>query len=821
MPGVTDVLRDYAPDDPGADLYAGARPDVASKWSLMGNGLAGLCGTQWDRMHEQIARQIQDLGLAFRRTGEADERSWPLSPMPLLIGAREWDGIARGLIQRASLLERVIGDIYGAQDLIRNGHLPAALVAGSPYFMRGMVGVTPVRGHHIHVYAVDLARGPGGEWRVLADRLRLPTGIGYALENRLAFSRAAGTLLSDVNCRRLAGFFAQLRQGIAADSPRDEPRIALLTPGRFNQSYPEQAHLARYLGFPLVEGSDLTVSQDKLYVRTIAGLKRIDALWRWIDSRLIDPISFDSRSQIGVPDLFEACAKGGLTLANSIGAGVVEPAAFSAFMPRLCQTLLDEPLSLPNVATWWCGQPHEAAAVHERFDEMVIGAAFGGAVEALPDGHHRVGATFDTDERAALFAAMNRRPMDFVGQEVVHLSTTPALIGGTFTPRPFTLRAFVARDGDGNWTVMPGGFARLSSSGHLRTSLMGDGDMSADICIVDDEPVSQEGLLSLRGAPAIRRSGGILSSQAADNLFWLGRYAERAEMTVRIIRCLLGSSIEADGGAGRDSVAQEQLVALLAEWGAIAPDAADTPITELCGQAYAEKTLPGGVTALIDTCRAIGRSLRDRIANDFWRVTNRPAPAVDPTQAESMLKAANMLIERFACQSGFAAENMVRTPAWRFFDIGRRIERALSIGHIARQLVGAAGNADDLGIVLDLADSQIAYRSRYLTGPAPAPVFDLVLLDPENPRSLLYQVETIADHIRELPQLLQDGLPEAPLRETRAILHRLQSITVEAITAAELQDIEGRLLTLSDAIASRYFLQYEKSGQPVQHSFLA
>ena len=820
MPGVTDVLREYRPDAPGADLYTGARPEVASKWSLMANGLAALCNDDWGRMHEQIARQIEDLGLAFRLTGDVDEREWPLNPMPLLIGADEWTALAEGLTQRAELLERVIDDIYGAQTLVRDGHLPASLIAGSRYFMRKMLNVPPPGGHHVHVYAVDLARGPTGEWRVLADRLRLPTGIGYALENRLALSRSTGSLLADVNSRRLAGFFAQLRAGIAADSPRDEPRIALLTPGRFNQSYPEQAHLARYLGFPLVEGRDLTVSQDKLYVRTIAGLKRIDALWRWIDTRLIDPLSFDSRSQIGVPDLFEACAKGGLTLANWLGTGVVEAGAFSAFLPRLCETVLGEPLRLPNIATWWCGQPQEAAHVHAHFDRMVIGAAFGGAVEGLPEGQSRIGATFTAAERTALFAAIERRPMDYIGREVVHLSTTPALVDNAFAPRPFTLRAFVARDGQGRWTVMPGGFARLSSSGTLRTSLMGDGDISADVCIVDARPVSQESLLGSRVTPSIRRSGGILSSQAADNLFWYSRYAERTETTVRIVRCLLGNSLEADGG-GRDAAARERLVRLLAGWGAIAPGDMERPVTQICGRAFTDKTQPGAIATLIDTGRAIGRSLRDRIANDFWRVANRPAPSADPMQAESLMKAANQLIERFACQSGFATENMVRTPAWRFFEIGRRLERALNIASICLHFAGTTDSPDDLGIVLDLADSQIAYRSRYLTGPAPAPVFDLVLLDPDNPRSLLYQVEALADHIRALPQLMQDGLPEPPLREVRAILHRLQSLTAEDLTAEELRAVERRLLALSDAISSRYFLQYEKYGQPVQHSFLA
>lgn len=821
LPPPVDVLHDYAPDVSTGDLFTDARAEVQAKWRQVANGLSDLCDGSWSLMHEQVARQIQDLGLTFRLTGDEDEREWPLNPMPVIIGAQEWSNIARGLVQRAGLLEKVVADIYGPQSLVEQGHLPAALVAGSKHFVQKMVGVPPPHGHYVHIYAVDLARGPNGEWRVLADRLRLATGIGYALENRLALSRSTASLLSQIHTQRLAAFFGQLRQGIAADCQRDEPRIALLTPGRFNQSYPEQAHLSRYLGFPLVEGSDLTVSQDKLYVRTIAGPKRIDGVWRWIDTRHLDPLSFDSRSHIGVPDLFEACAKGGLTLANWPGSGVVESPAFAAFLPRLCETLLGDDLLLPNVATWWCGQPAESQIVRERFDEMVINSAFGGAVEALPSGRSRAGAGMSRADREALLDAITRRPMDYTGQEIVHLSTTPSLIGDSFAPRPFTLRAFVARDGDGNWQVMPGGFARLSSAGNLRTSLMGDGDISADVCIVNDHAVEQESLLASGASPAIRRSGGILSSQAADNLFWFSRYTERAEMTVRVLRSLLGSSIEADGGAGRDFDTKERLVQLLVQWGAISVDDTNLPPAQLCGLALAEKKRFGGVAALINTSRTIGRSLRDRMSNDFWRMANRAAPAADLHNTESMMKATSLLIERFAALSGLASENMIRSHAWRFFDLGRRIERALNICRITRNLTVTPCHQSDLGTVLELCDSQIAYRSRYLTGPMLEPVRDLVLLDPDNPRSLIFQVETVVNHIGYLPQLLEDGLPEPPLREARAIGSLLQSTSAEAVDPDTLQDIELRLLSLSDAISTRYFLQYEKYGKPALNSFLA
>jgi uncharacterized alpha-E superfamily protein len=656
---------------------------------------------------------------------------------------------------------------------------------------------------------------------VLGDRLRLANGIGYALENRLALSRSTGSLLSDISTRRLAAFFAGLREGIARDCERTRPRVALLTPGRFNQSYPEQAHLARYLGLPLVEGRDLTVDENKLYVRTIAGPKRIDAVWRWIDTSALDPLAFDARSELGVPNLFDAWAKGGVQLANWPGVEVLEARAFSAFLPRLCGLLLGEEPILPNVATWWCGQESVALTVGQRLEELVVASAFGQPVAALPGSDPVAGASLTPEQREALAGAMHRRSMDYCGQEIIHLSTTPAMIGDQLVPRPFTLRAFVARGANGEWTVMPGGFARIASSDHLLTSLMGEGEISADVCVVDDVPLAGQASPPRPGIPAVRRGGGILASQAADNLFWFGRYIERAEMTTRAICSILASPIEVDGGDARDPEVRRSLVWLLCLWGAITAETAGQPIPRVCGAALAEAHLPGGVAALIRRSQTVGLSLRERFAADVWRIVRRPMPRIDSERPDAMLKSARDLIERFSALSGLIAENMVRGPAWRFLEIGRRLERALSICRIARQLSLPVQQDDALGVLLDLCDSQIKYRSRYLSGPVRDPVYDLVLLDNDNPRSLLFQLCALEEHIGQLPQLIEDHVPEKPLLAVRAIAGPLRSLTVDMLGDMQLQDTEAGLLNLSDRIAERYFLQYELPEDPTQGTLLA
>ena len=818
-------LQDYPVDVAAGDLYHNASPDLAAHWQTMADGLVNLASEAGMAVHELVSRQIADLGMSFRIAGDADERDWPLTAMPLLIGAAEWAEVERGLIQRATLLEAVAADLYGPQRLVADGHVPAALVTGSRYFARNMVGLAPRGGHYIHVYAADLARGPRGQWRVLGDRLRLANGIGYALENRLALSRGTGSLLTDIHTRRLAYFFTELRGGIARDCQRENPRIALLTPGRFNQSYPEQAHLARYLGFPLVEGRDLSVSDERLYVRTIGGPKRIDAIWRWIDTNALDPLNFDARSAIGVPDLFDAWARGGLEMANRPGVELLEAPAFSAFLPRLCSVLLGEAPLLPNIATWWCGQPREAETVRKRFEELVITPAFGQRVEAL-DGIRPVpAASLGAEQRAALTEAMARRPMDYCGQEIVHLSTTPALIDECFVPRAFTLRAFVARDSAGNWTVMPGGFARLSASDEIQTTLMGAGDWTADVCIVDSAHRAPPGPLPLSELPAVRRGGGFLASQAADNLFWFGRYVERTEATVRVIRAILGSAIEVDAAAGSNPEVRAALLDLLVRWGTITKETAALPAPQACRAALAEVTLPGGVGSLLGALRATGLTLRDRFAPDFWRIASRPLPPLDSHRPGALLRGARELLERMSALAGLLNENFVRGPSWRFLDLGRRIERGLALcattGALAREADGAwSDNGEALSLLLDLCDSQITYRSRYLTSAQCNLVLDLLLLDPDNPRSLAFQLESLVQHIDALPRLAEDLLPELPLREARALLAPLTSLTVEQFDPAHLAAAEAGLLSRSGASSDRYFLQYERSDAPGSESLL-
>lgn len=798
-------VADYRAATGDGDVLTESQGAAAEAWTTLFDEIAGVAGGDLGAIRDRVQRQADEIGTGYRMPGESEERAWPVSPVPLLIPEAEWTGIAEGVVQRARLMDMLLVDIYGAQKLAREGHIPAALITGNPYFMRPMVGLTPPGGRHLTFYAVDIARGPNGEWRVLGDHLRAPVGAGYALENRLAVSRVLGGLQTRLNIQRLAAFFSAMRAGLGAMCHRADPRIGLLTPGRYNPSYAEQAHLARYLGLLLVEGDDLAVHEDRLYVRTIEGLKRVDALWRQLNPRLLDPLAFDPRSQIGVPGLIDAMAAGDVVIANSPGSGVLESNAVSAFLPRLARALLGEPLKLPNIATWWCGQQAEFDHVRAALDTMVIAPAF----ETLPPGLEGVGpraaAELDAKTRARLLDDMARRPMDYVGQEVVRVSTMPTVDAGGLVPRPFTVRVFAACDANGQWQVMPGGFARIGKHEDSRAVVIGEGAWSADVSIVATRPVEPVTLLQSGDQVRIRRNPGTLPSRVADNLFWLGRYLERGEAILGLIRAAIGGSIDADGGAALAAGTIDKLGKLLISASAAArcAEAGDTDIVSLAHAALDDSAEDDSVRSLMSRARAIGEVSRDRLAIDFWRLLDDGHPGDN-----SMNVRASILQQRFAALMGLAAEHMGRTDAWRFHDMGRRVERALSVARLARTFAGSAtATVDDLSTLLELTNSQIGYRQRYQTGVALLPVRDLVLLDTSNPRGLPFQVERIRRTLRALPNLDDDGVPEDQEAKAAALAATVVVTPVDAFDTATLEGIEQRLTGISDAISRRFFLQ--------------
>lgn len=809
------ILSGYTPRPGNFDEMMDQNGQVREHWRAFLQMLAELGPAEIDRRFAATDRHLRDSGVFYRvyEDPAGAVRQWPLSHVPLLISASEWQELKAGLVQRAELLEEILKDIYGPARLVREGRLPAAVVAGNSEFLRPMVGATPDGDAHLRFYAVDVGRSPEGRWWVLGDRTQAPSGAGYALENRIALSRAMPDIYRTLRVERLAPFFQKFQAELSSLNRQDDSRVCVLTPGPLNETYFEHAYLARYLGFLLVEGEDLAVRSDGVFVRTVSGLKRVEVLLRRLDSDFADPLELSARSRLGVPGLVQAVRDGTVKIANALGSGAVEARAMLSFLPALASAVLERPLAIPNLATWWLGDSNLREDILERFDSVVIAPAFAGDLPVPSDGGCVLGSELDPQARTRLIESIKRRGADFVAQEAVTLSTTPAWQDGRLVPRPFILRLLLARNGDG-WCVMPGGFVRVSPDSDARAINLQQGGRTADAWILSDKPVAAVTLLPTPDLIAINRATGTLPSRAAANLYWLGRYVERTEATLRLVRALLGRATES-GEAGFDISAR--ICALLGAWDAMPDEILTVTPPLVASAALQRKDLDGSVARLAVAAQQAASVIRERFSPDAWRALTDLVESIEtpldqsPTES-ALIERVNRALRIIASFSGLAQENMSQLAGWRYLEIGRRIERALVTCRFVRQFAFASDNA--LDVLLELADSQITYRLRYVMVAARAPVVDLVLLDPNNPRSLVFQLSRIEAHLAALPKRGDEGRLSPPEQVATALTTRMRTADVVQIDETALLEAEAALMSLSDLVASTYFTTHARSEAP-------
>lgn len=803
------LVGGYRPIAGAYDEMVGADGALRAHWRPYIDGLAALGPEELAQRADAVARRVREAGVFHRVYGaERDlERPWPLSFAPVVINAQEWRAIEAGIVQRARLIEATLADAYGRQRMIAEGVLPPAVIAGSPDFLRPMVGAEPRGGRYLHFYAADLGRGPDGRWWVLQDRTQAPSGAGFALGNRVALSRVLPETMRDLDVQRLAGFFQAFRQSLAALSQRDMGRVCLMTPGPFNDTYFEHAYLARYLGFLLVEGDDLAIRNDNVFVRTVAGLRQIDVLVRRVDADFVDPLELNPASRLGAAGLARAARAGAVAFANALGSGVAESRAMMSFWPRLAERLLNETLLMPNIATWWCGQEGARRQVSARLGELAVGAAFAGdADERLRDGPVN-GAELSAEAREDLLARMARRGGDYVGQEMVRLSTTPVWRDGRFAPRPFQLRVFAAATEDGGWTVMPGAFARVSHDLDPRAISLQRGGVSADAWVLADGPAAVTTLLPNAGAIEITRPRGALTSRTADNLFWLGRYVERTEATLRVVRALIGRAGERDPAV---RAVCEQLMALLVAWGALpAWEDAPAPLPHVAAAnalVGAERT--GAALALAQTALRTASSIRERLSPDAWR-TIQELPGLIAADGD-VTERTDRALRACAAFAGFAQENMVRGAGWSFLEVGRRIERGLAMTRLVGQLGLSPASSAALDTLLELGDSQITYAQRYFVTPSPAAAADLLLFDEGNPRACAFQAVRLHELADQLPEGASGDAPAAFRKTVVLIEAALASGGPSDANAAFASRLDTAFLQAGAAFADLYLANRDR-----------
>ena len=827
-PGLFRWTQGYAPRRGLPDEMVDERGALRGAWPRLLERLGRFEEREIAARFMSAERHIRDAGISYRVYGDKGEQPWPLGSLPLVIDAAEWAALSAGIVQRASLMEAVVADIYGKGRLVADGLLPAAAVTVSPEFLRPVHGVAPPGGRHLQIYAADLGRGPDGRWRVLADRTQAPSGLGYALENRMVLARAFPDLFADLAIERLAGFFQTLREGIADACERSDPRICLLTSGPYSSTYVEQAALARYLGFLLVEGEDLVAQDGQLHVRTVAGLKRADAIWRRVDAEFLDPMELRADSRLGVPGLMEVLRRGGVVIGNMPGSGVLESGALSPYLPRIARALFGEDLILADPPTWWCGDPDGLAHVRANLDTLDLRPA---ATPVRGPGRDAILAPDAlAAERERAIAALETRPFDWVGRDPSPLSTMPTWQEGTgagrLVPRPFVMRVFACATPQG-WRVMPSAFCRISEQDDLDPTEMRSGIRSADVWVLSDGPGPIEAPLILTSPPRIRRIAGHLPSRAADNLFWFGRYVERAESVLRLSKLHLGSlgdAVVADSTAAIGAPTAQRIRALLEEWNSVAD--ADLPTAAIAQQALSGRETPGSALAHVHSARRAASSVRERLPLEAWRALGDLREVLDfgeswvPTESQ-LLGRAERALGHLAALSGLAHENMNRAAGWRFLDMGRRIERAINACTFAISFASEDATGEDLGVMLALADSQIAYGARYLAGVSRDAVRDMALLDPYNPRSAAHQVEEIVRHLDVLPALRADGLPEPHRRFAAKLAATFSTADADAFDGPTLARLEGELEGLAEAIAGRYFPANADALRPEKLSGLA
>jgi uncharacterized circularly permuted ATP-grasp superfamily protein/uncharacterized alpha-E superfamily protein len=773
---------------------------------------------EFARRWEEGGRLIQEHGVTYNVYGDPRgmDRPWQLDPLPLLIAQDEWAAIERAVVQRATLLNRMLVDVYSGQGrLLEQRRLPPELVFANPGFLRPCRGLRVPDDCYLHVYAADLARSPDGQWWVIADRTQAPSGAGYALENRIVLSRTLPEAFSSFHVQRLATYFRAYRETLVQLAPagNDPPRVVLLTPGPYNETYFEHAYLARYLGFTLAEGSDLTVRDERVYLKALRGLLPVDVILRRQDDAFCDPLELYGQSALGIAGLVQAVRAGNVVVANGLGSGLLETAASMAFLPPLCRELLDEELLMPSVATWWCGQPREREYVRQNLETLVVKPTFAGPGEAR---EVLCGGELSQQQRETLQRAIDAAPHRYVAQERVALSTVPTAVEGGTAPRHLVLRVYAVAS-RGSYALMPGGLTRVSSEADSLVVSSQRGGGSKDTWVLSDRPVPYVSLQSDAGSSQdVSRTSFVLTSRVADDLLWLGRMSERVEAGARSFRCALRRLAEEPIRNARARTPDPVLLLQRLGWIGDDDELVRGNEDEQILAALFDREAMGSLGTNVAGLHQLAWRLRDRISNDAWRALSRLEKDFTPAEHHPALRVSRTIdllddaLTQLAAFTGLVMESMTRELGWQFLDIGRRVERGVQVAGLLRHGLIERTNRDSrrLESLLEIADSAMTYRSRYQTSVQPKLLIDLLLLDEVNPRSVAFQLVSLQQRFSQLSR--------APREEAERLVDLLRSTPLESL--AELSD--GRRPHLA-ALLDELWAGLPRLAEALGHAYLS
>ena len=778
--------------------------ELRPAWANFFNTLGEDAVRQLPESAKTVARVIEQNGITYNVFADTKghARPWSLNPLPMLLQAHEWQHLSASLAQRAKLLNQIVHDVYHDRTLLKAAYLPSALVLGNPGYLHAMHKVSVPHNIYLHVVAFDLARDPDGRWWVIGQRTQSPSGLGYALENRLIISRLFPQAYREMRIQHLAASYRHLMVGLEtqAKSIADgAPRFALLTAGPFSETYFEHAYLARYLGIPLVEGPDLTVRDACLFLKTVHGLQRIHGIVRRLDDDFCDPLELRSDSAIGVPGLLQAIRAGNLIMANALGTGFLESPAVQGFLPAICEHLLGEQLLMPSLHTWWCGETAAWQDVSPHLQNQVIKPTF--ANRQSTNFEPVIASLLDEKQRDKWRNIIERQPDIYTTQTYLPFSQVPTLRGDKIEPRTAMMRFYAMVGNDGQWHVMPGGMTRVAAVDPHIVS-MRSGGSTLDTWVMSDSDVDTFSMLPKRAAIARwHAEDELVSSRSAENLFWLGRYTERAESIVRLARetlVLLTTDRRESQPALNDAITalarRQSLVPM------DSPSMADAPSTfgDLVVSQLRERGT-GGLIDVVDALQTAMRSVRDRLPAEHVELPGRIRQLLMQNESNSdMMRALDRVELPLAALVGYQLDRMTKDLGWRMLSAGRLLERLINQSQMIDHFFQSAAVYTPQGFdsLLVLFDSAITYRTRYQRQQDILALLDLIVMDRTNPRAIDRALFKLKEQLHYLPdhESIVAGLPTIEWRDDDSafLLNQVSTVTETGIW-------------LSDEISHRFF----------------
>ncbi|MCV7415168.1 circularly permuted type 2 ATP-grasp protein [Mycolicibacterium litorale] len=808
----------------GYDEFVDAAGDIRPTWRELADcvverGRAGL-----DRLRAVVRNLVDHDGITYIHVDQHGEAvggdddtgtpgPWHLDGLPLILDAEDWGRLESGLVQRSRLLDAVLTDLYGPQRSITSGVLPPQLVFAHPGYLRAARGIQ-IPGHRqLFLHGCDVSRGADGAFRVNADWTQAPSGAGYALADRRVVAHAVPELYERIGPRPASPWAQALRLALidAAPEAAEEPVVVVLSPGIHSETAFDQAYLASVLGFPLVESADLVVRDGKLWMRSLGTLKRVDVVLRRVDAAYADPLDLRADSRLGVVGLVEVLRRGAVTVVNTLGSGILESPGLLRFLPELAAELLGETPLLATAPVYWGGIDLERSHLLGNLGSLLITPVTGG--------DPIVGPALSRSQRDELAARIDAAPWQWVGQELPQFSSAPTVHRrGGLSAASVGLRLFTVAQ-RGGYAPMIGGLGYLLAPGHAAYTL--NSVAAKDIWIRTPARVTAERTTPAElDVPALSTpvtaspTREVSSPRVLSDLFWLGRYAERAEYTARLLdvtreryheyryrqemdgsACVpvlltaIGELTGTDTGAGGD----------YAEMIAIAP-------TTLWA-VTADRHRAGSLAQSIERLGSAARSVRDQMSNDTWMVLaavehavlrSSAAPPESKAEGDAYLASAHSAtLAGMLALSGVAAESMIRDAGWTIMDIGKRIERGLGLTGLLRATLIEAHSPDAEQTITESAlvacESSVIYRRRMLGTVSVAAVADLLLFDAGNPRSLAYQLDRLREGLRVLPGSSGSSRPERLVDELATRLRRVDPADLEDVTPdarrAELADL--------------------------------